>query len=738
MKVNLMVLRRRALAAIRVLAVAGCVLLLPATAGAAPAPSIVPIESAFSVWGVNDSGWIIGGSSAYPNGAIWKPSVGGTGPGTFTALSAATLGALTDGASAPSGGIGNNGTVGGQTSFTDGKWNPSRPTLWHGGGTGAAVPILNAPDDRGGGRINAVSPNGSHFGGFATRCDGATNPYPYYNGCSGTYATADGAFAADTTNNSSVYAINNSGQAVGTWDGGLLSNSHGVLFTGGTPTLIGLNPRAILTDGTIVGDAGGSGGIRVRRPSGTVDNTIACGYYVYDANDAGDILAYTADTDGLRIWHEGVCYRVSDVLPDGNTGWKFPSIGSCCGRPSLNELGQIAAVANKTGYGPETAVLLTPQYPSTLTITATPAEQPGEYDFTVTSTGTASSVQITSATWDFGDGTTSTQRAPRKRYTKPGTFTAKVTVTRADTTTESKTTTITIGAPRLGVGITLPGHDTGTITVGTTFDVVIGATATADGVGDLRDLAYQGGIFTSDTAGIIDYTTAAIPPFTIAPGDGNVQTIHVRAAAPGTVKLSTLLIGKDAIDRTISATHNRTVTIVEADGSGASSDLFTDDATLSATPTPTPTPTASEPTPTPTPSSPAPPSAPAAAKIAFAGTQPTFAGLGTAGRAKLKLPVREPGVTVAVQLEANATQSRKLALHPARKQQSVVLGGGTVTTGAAGTAAVTIKLTAAAKQAFARLGRRTSTTKTVDVTLRVTLSRAGASSVVTKTIRLRK
>lgn len=67
-----------------------------------------------------------------------------------------------------------------------------------------------------------------------------------------------------------------------------------------------------------------------------------------------------------------------------------------------------------------------------------------------------------------------------------------------------------------------------------------------------------------------------------------------------------------------------------------------------------------------------------------------------------------------------------------------MIGTGTVTAKAAGTPTVTVRLTAAAKRAFARLGGRKTKAGQAKATLRISLSKAGKSSSLTKTLTFRK
>ena len=72
--------------------------------------------------------------------------------------------------------------------------------------------------------------------------------------------------------------------------------------------------------------------------------------------------------------------------------------------------------------------------------TPTSGSAPLTVQFTDASTGS-----ITSRSWSFGDGTTSTSTNPSKVYSNPGQYTVTLTVTGLDgVTTDSDTTQVTL------------------------------------------------------------------------------------------------------------------------------------------------------------------------------------------------------------------------------------------------------------------------------------------------------
>ncbi|NEE14016.1 PKD domain-containing protein, partial [Streptomyces sp. SID7499] len=52
---------------------------------------------------------------------------------------------------------------------------------------------------------------------------------------------------------------------------------------------------------------------------------------------------------------------------------------------------------------------------------------------------------IVSRSWDFGDGTTSTQAGPAKTYSAAGSYTVRLTVTDDKGATATTTRTVTVG-----------------------------------------------------------------------------------------------------------------------------------------------------------------------------------------------------------------------------------------------------------------------------------------------------
>ncbi len=88
-------------------------------------------------------------------------------------------------------------------------------------------------------------------------------------------------------------------------------------------------------------------------------------------------------------------------------------------------------------------ITVTPALSVAISASVTEGPAPLEVSFTAEVQGTAASY-----TWDFGDGTTSTEANPRHTFTTEGTYTVKLVVTGSDGTTASAEKTITVTAPQ--------------------------------------------------------------------------------------------------------------------------------------------------------------------------------------------------------------------------------------------------------------------------------------------------
>ena len=126
---------------------------------------------------------------------------------------------------------------------------------------------------------------------------------------------------------------------------------------------------------------------------------------------------------------------------------------------------------------------LTPPAPVTAPVasfTAGPTSGPAPLDVTFSDT---SSGQVTSRSWTFGDGATSTGANPTHRYVTPGTYSVSLRVTNsAGSDTTTKTDLITVGNP-----------PPGPITFTATADAMVRSTAATRNYGGDTTLRTRGG-----------------------------------------------------------------------------------------------------------------------------------------------------------------------------------------------------------------------------------------------------
>lgn len=726
---------------------------------------------------MNDSGQMVGfDRSVWPSSPayVWTPPEEAQETGTFSAaLLPAPFGGNDAKASVEVVGIGNNGTVAGTSYYScllPGEQTPpvycstsgiSRATTWGvGGGAGTvAASVPGADALRGYSSYLTISPDGSQAGGRSSVC-GVEPVHSNSNGCApGTHALLDGDLIfydpeASTSITSRVTAIGDGGDVAGQWDAcppdpdDPENESDGVIFGGGDPTCLHMNPRAILADGTIYADLPMTVGYgtRVRDPDGTVDY-VGCGHLVHDANEAGEVLVGYQNSPGnsVSILHQGTCYSLRAILPDGfdSEDWAFPTISGV--QPQLTADGRISAYAwykmDSSGQPEaedswEGTVLVAPQYPTWVQVHETPTDRPGEYDFERVSSKNSSTAEITGTTWEFVDEKSGEQlhvsheAELRYRFQKPGRKLVTVTVDRANGTQSTHTKVIVVKPPQLRLGVSIPGLSLDDeIPVGTTFDVVVGASASEDGVGALNDLTYQEGLFTTDDEhGVLSYTTAAIPPFSLEPGTANQQTLKVVASAPGKVRIRSLLLGEDESGESVGAIHQPYVTVAAVepgDPDGGSDETPEDETPEDETADPgrtAPLPPAgvgsggagTDPG---TPSRERRLIAPAGKRVALLPRQrlSTIAGR---GMLRVRMPMIEVRARAVTQVSIGAGDARRLGLKVRGGARAVPIGTGRATVKRRGLLTIKVRLTGAAKRAL-----RSSRIRKLRISVKVRLTK---------------
>jgi vibriolysin len=152
---------------------------------------------------------------------------------------------------------------------------------------------------------------------------------------------------------------------------------------------------------------------------------------------------------------------------------------------------------------------------------------------TFTDTSTDAENNISSRSWNFGDGTTSTVTSPSKTYAAAGTYTVTETVTDAGGLSSTKTASVTVTSTSCGglvlcsgVGVALPAKATGTTSSNYTLVVPAGKTSVvftiSGGTGDADMYVRIGAAPTTTTYNCRPYT------------GGNAETCTFNAPAAGT------------------------------------------------------------------------------------------------------------------------------------------------------------------------------------------------------------
>jgi PKD repeat protein len=159
---------------------------------------------------------------------------------------------------------------------------------------------------------------------------------------------------------------------------------------------------------------------------------------------------------------------------------------------------------------------------------------------TFTDTSTDAQNNITSRSWNFGDGTTSTSTNPTKTYSAAGTYTVTETVTDAGGLTSTKTASVTVSSgPSCGgtvlcsgVGVALPSKSTGGVSSNYTMPVLAGHTVTftiSGGTGDADMYVRAGSAPTTTSYNCRPYLTGNNETCTFTPTANTTYYVNVRA-----------------------------------------------------------------------------------------------------------------------------------------------------------------------------------------------------------------
>ena len=158
-----------------------------------------------------------------------------------------------------------------------------------------------------------------------------------------------------------------------------------------------------------------------------------------------------------------------------------------------------------------------------------------------TDTSTDAQNNITSRSWNFGDGTTSTATNPTKTYAAIGTYTVTLTVTDAGGLSSTKSAAVTVSPNTCGgtvlcsgVAVALPSVATGGVSSTYTMPIAAGRTVTftiSGGTGDADLYVRAGAAPTSSTYNCRPYLSGNAETCTFTPTTATTYYINVRAYA---------------------------------------------------------------------------------------------------------------------------------------------------------------------------------------------------------------
>ena len=160
---------------------------------------------------------------------------------------------------------------------------------------------------------------------------------------------------------------------------------------------------------------------------------------------------------------------------------------------------------------------------------------------TFTDSSTDAQNNITSRSWNFGDGTTSTTTSPSHTYAAAGTYTVTETVTDAGGLTGSKSASVTVAASSCGgtvlcsgTAVALPTVATGGVSSTYSMPILAGHTVTftiSGGTGDGDMYVKAGAAPTSSVYDCRPYTTGNSETCSFTPAANTTYYVNVRAYA---------------------------------------------------------------------------------------------------------------------------------------------------------------------------------------------------------------
>lgn len=146
--------------------------------------------------------------------------------------------------------------------------------------------------------------------------------------------------------------------------------------------------------------------------------------------------------------------------------------------------------------------------------------------------------------WDFGNDETSSGETVTARYDTPGNYTVTLTSTDPDDAHDEDSELLSVPAPTLSAGITLPSGDE-SVAVGDEFDATVTLSVQENGVGEISNIG-----FATMPLDIPDFleVVGAQPTFPtrLNPGESRSQVVRLKAIAPGEGLLRSRPNGIDA------------------------------------------------------------------------------------------------------------------------------------------------------------------------------------------------
>jgi PKD repeat protein len=192
-------------------------------------------------------------------------------------------------------------------------------------------------------------------------------------------------------------------------------------------------------------------------------------------------------------------------------------------------------------YSSFSGVSLTGSYSTTTNTAPTANFTSSTSGLTATFTDTSTDAQnnITSRSWNFGDGTTSTATNPSKTYSAAGTYTVTLTVTDAGGLTSTKSSTVTVSSTSCGglvlcnnVSVALPSRSTGQVSSNYTMTIAAGKTVTfsiSGGTGDADLYVRAGAAPTTTSYNCRPYLSGNAESCTFTPSTTTTYYMNVRA-----------------------------------------------------------------------------------------------------------------------------------------------------------------------------------------------------------------